>query len=379
MIRISRLLFAALISIVVLTAKADDHKFTAVEQQSVSVPTPGLFDRSDAFEIDLEEQQDVYGYSFPLPVGKAIIVENNSQLQITTKKGDAVKAMFSGTVRLSYKHPKFGNLIVVRHDNGLETVYGDNAQNLVSVGDKVKAGQTIAIVGGQGQDCYCTFAVMVNGRRINPETLFEVNSHKLRKATMKIKKNGERIQVSMVKHEGSKGLMSYNPDVDLFANSSTVKLDLTQIPVNRWAYPLPGAKVISPYGNARRGHAHTGVDLKTKPNDEIHAAFDGEVVRSGPYAAYGNYIEIKHAYGLATVYSHMSKNLVNVGDRVKAGQVIGLVGRSGRATTEHLHFELYCRGTRYDPARIFDHNNHKLKDITVEISKSGNVKVIRVC
>lgn len=376
MTKTTRIILTALLCIVVLMAKADDHQFTAAEQQSISVPTPGLFDRSDAFEIDLEEQQEEYGYSFPLPVGKAIIVENNSQLQITTKKGDAVKAMFPGTVRLSYKHPRFGNIIVIRHDNGLETVYGDNAQNLVSVGDKVKAGQTIAIVGGQGQDCYCTFAVMINGRRINPETLFEMNSHKLRKATMKIKKNGERIQVSMVKHEGSKGLMSYNPDVDLFAKSATVKLDLTQIPANRWAYPLPGAKVISPYGNARKGHTHTGVDLKTKPNDEIHAAFDGEVVQSGPYSAYGNYIEIKHAYGFVTRYSHMSKNLVKAGDIVKAGQVIGHVGRSGRATTEHLHFELLCKGNRFDPARIFDHANSKLKNITIEVSKTGNIKTL---
>lgn len=371
------LILTALLFLATTAAMADDKKFTAVEQQSVSVPTPGLFDRSDSFEIDLEEQQKEYGYSFPLPVGKAIIVENNSQLQITTKKGDAVKAMFPGTVRLSYKHPKFGNIIVIRHDNGLETVYGDNAQNLVSVGDKVKAGQTIAIVGGQGQDCYCTFAVMINGRRINPETLFEVNSHKLRKATMKIKKNGERIQVSMIKHEGGKGMMAYNPDDNPFAKTSTVVLDLTQIPSNRWSYPLPGAKVISPYGNPRKGHSHSGVDLKTKPNDDVLATFDGEVVQSGPYAAYGNYIEIKHAYGFVTRYSHMSKNLVKAGDIVKAGQVIGLVGRSGRATTEHLHFELLCKGNRFDPARIFDHGNSKLKDITIEVSKTGNVKVLK--
>lgn len=371
------LILTALLLVVTTVAMADDKKFTAAEQQSVSVPTPGLFDRSDSFEIDLEEQQKEYGYSFPLPVGKAIIVENNSQLQITTKKGDAVKAMFPGTVRLSYKHPKFGNLIVIRHDNGLETVYGDNAQNLVSVGDKVKAGQTIAIVGGQGQDCYCTFAVMINGRRINPETLFEVNSHKLRKATMKIKKNGDRIQVSMIKHEGGKGLMSYNPDDNPFAKTPTVILDLTQIPANRWSYPLPGAKVISPYGNPRKGHSHSGVDLKTKPNDDVLAAFDGEVVQSGPYSAYGNFIEIKHAYGFVTRYSHMSKNLVKAGDIVKAGQVIGLVGRSGRATTEHLHFELLCKGNRFDPARIFDHGNSKLKNITIEVSKTGNVKVIK--
>ena len=117
------------------------HEFTPAEQQSISVPTPGLFERSDAFSIDFNDVP-ADEYSFPLPVGKAELVNNNSELEITTTKGDAVKAMFPGVVRLSKHNAPFGNVIVIRHDNGLETVYGYNAQNLVRVGDKVKAGQT---------------------------------------------------------------------------------------------------------------------------------------------------------------------------------------------------------------------------------------------
>ncbi len=66
-----------------------------------------------------------------------------------------------------------------------------------------------------------------------------------------------------------------------------------------WGYPLTGAKVISPYG-ARGGRSHSGTDLKTKPNDNILAAFDGELVCSGSYYGYGNLIRIKHANGLET-------------------------------------------------------------------------------
>ena len=150
------------------------HEFTPAEQQSISVPTPGLFDRSDAFSIDFTDvPKDEY--SFPLPVGKAELVNNNSELEISTTKGDAVKAMFPGVVRLSKHNAPFGNVIVIRHDNGLETVYGYNAQNLVRVGDKVKAGQTIAIVGGEGLKTFCNFAIMVNGRRITPSIILEVN------------------------------------------------------------------------------------------------------------------------------------------------------------------------------------------------------------
>lgn len=155
-----------------------------------------------------------------------------------------------------------------------------------------------------------------------------------------------------------------------FADSASVTINLARLDTSTWKYPLPGAKVISPYGGKRH---HKGVDLKTKPNDKILATFEGVVVRSGWFSGYGNCIEIRHAYGLRTLYAHQSKNLVKKGDFVKAGQAIGLTGRTGHASTEHLHFELFCQGRRYDPARIFDHKNHKLKDITVVLTSKGEI------
>ena len=136
-----------------------------------------------------------------------------------------------------------------------------------------------------------------------------------------------------------------------------------------WCYPLPGAKVISPYG-ARGRRSHSGTDLKTKPNDNILAAFDGEVVFSGNYYGYGNLIRIKHDNGLETYYSHNSKNLVQQGDHVKAGDVIALTGRTGRATTEHLHFETRINGQSVNSARFFDHTTHQLR--TDAFSKDGS-------
>lgn len=139
-----------------------------------------------------------------------------------------------------------------------------------------------------------------------------------------------------------------------------------------WCYPLPGAKVISPYGGrGRRGHS--GTDLKTKPNDNILAAFDGEVVFSGNYYGYGNLIRIKHANGLETYYSHNSKNLVKVGDRVKAGQVIALTGRTGRATTEHLHFETRMNGRHINSDKYFDHQNHTIRLKAFKKTSNGYV------
>ena len=374
------------------------NEFTAAEQQQVSIATPGLFAQSQAFNVDFEIFR-AKEYSFPLPVGKASLTNGNSVMRIETSKGDAVKAMFEGYVRLSRKTESMGNVIVIRHDNGLETVYANNAENLMKVGQHVDAGQTIAIVGTKEGETYCDFSIMVNGARINPETIIELKSHKLRRQTVQFRKIGSRINITVIggkdssvskndkndrndkgtnKKSGSSRsdhAMTLDPDevYDPFTITNTFRLDLEKIEEKAWAYPLPDARVISPYGGARR---HSGVDLKTKPNDEIYAAFDGEVVASGPYYGYGNCIRIKHAYGLETLYSHQSKNMVKKGDKVKAGQVIGLTGRTGRATTEHLHFEVSFGGKRLDPAIIFDHSNHKLKAATLHLTKGKGVKSV---
>ena len=363
------------------------NEFTAAEQQQVSIATPGLFAQSQAFNVDFEIFR-TKEYSFPLPVGKASLINGNSVMRISTAKGDAVKAMFDGYVRLSRKTESMGNVIVIRHDNGLETVYANNAENLVKVGQSIDAGQTIAIVGTREGETYCDFSIMVNGARINPETIIELKSHKLRRQTVQFRKEGNRIGIKVIggkdssvsRNSGGLGkgrkAMTLDPDEvsDPFTITNTFRLDLEKIEEKAWAYPLPEAKVISPYGGKRR---HSGVDLKTKANDEIVAAFDGEVVASGPYYGYGNCIRIKHAYGLETLYSHQSKNFVKKGDKVKAGQVIGLTGRTGRATTEHLHFEMSFGGKRLDPAIIFDHSNHKLKAATLHLTKGKGVKSVK--
>lgn len=347
-------------------------KFSALEQSVISVPTPGLFARSNAFDIDFSILKDTE-YSFPLPVGKAE-VKGNQALEITTSKGDAVKSMFDGTVRYARRSEQYGNVVIVRHDNGLETVYGYNAQNLVKVGQRVKAGQTIAIVGGRDGRVFCMVAIMVNGGWINPETILEVGSHRLRRQVVRCRKSGNRVVVTVLNEEKHKSL-TLDPDdedAELMKNAS-FKLDLQQIEKEHWSYPLPDAHVISPFGG-RGGRGHAGVDIKTKPNDKVLAAFDGVVTQSGPYYGYGNYIVIRHAYGFSTCYSHQSRNYVKAGQKVKAGEVIGLTGRTGRATTEHLHFEIRFRGRAINPNLFFDHANHKLHAKVLVVNKNGTVR-----
>lgn len=159
------------------------------------------------------------------------------------------------------------------------------------------------------------------------------------------------------------------PDPKLLADENSLVIDLALITEEDYAFPLPGAKVISPYAGRRRHHS--GVDLKTCANDTIVAAFDGIVRMAKPYAAYGNVVVIRHYNGLETVYSHNSKNLVKAGDRVKAGDPVGLTGRTGRATTEHLHFEVRINGQHFNPNKVFDLENRKLQKTCLVASKTG--------
>ena len=164
----------------------------------------------------------------------------------------------------------------------------------------------------------------------------------------------------------------------LFTKDKNLLLHLDTLTENEYDFPLPGAKVISPYGT-RRGHS--GADLKTCAGDTIRAAFSGVVRMSKPYAAYGNVVVIRHSNGLETIYSHNVKNLVQSGDWVLAGQPVALTGRTGRATTEHLHFETRINGQHFNPDLIFNLKEGTLRKECVQCVKKGNgvtVKAIAI-
>mgnify|MGYP003057258158 FL=1 len=127
--------------------------------------------------------------------------------------------------------------------------------------------------------------------------------------------------------------------------------------------------MISAYG-ARRGHS--GTDIKTKANDTIRCAFDGIVRMAKTYAAYGNVVVVRHDNGLESIYSHNSRNLVKSGDIVKAGDAVGLTGRTGRATTEHLHLEFRIDGQHFNPNLIFDMKDRTLHKTEIVCTKAGN-------
>ena len=113
-------------------------------------------------------------------------------------------------------------------------------------------------------------------------------------------------------------------------------------------WPVQGS-VTSRFGPRGLWGSHRGVDIKAPRGAPIRAAAAGTVVLSGRQSSYGRVIKIAHANGVSTIYAHNSTNLVKAGDRVRAGALIGAVGRTGRATTNHLHFEVRRQGVANDP------------------------------
>ena len=107
---------------------------------------------------------------------------------------------------------------------------------------------------------------------------------------------------------------------------------------NSFIWPVEG-EVSSLFG-MRHGRRHDGLDIRAKAGTPVEAAGDGEVVYSKRMRGYGNLVLVRHKGDYFTVYGHNSVNLVKTGAKVKKGQVIAKVGRTGRATGTHLHFEV---------------------------------------
>ncbi|MFF0252609.1 M23 family metallopeptidase [Micromonospora zamorensis] len=115
----------------------------------------------------------------------------------------------------------------------------------------------------------------------------------------------------------------------------------TTKPTPAWVDPMPGAAVTSCYGQ-RWGTLHAGIDLALPSGTPIRAAAAGTVTQAGDASdGYGNSVFIDHGNGYLTHYAHQSRIAVTVGQKVKAGQVIGYEGATGDATGPHLHFEVH--------------------------------------
>ncbi len=121
--------------------------------------------------------------------------------------------------------------------------------------------------------------------------------------------------------------------------------------------PVDKGWISSTYGvridpmTGKKAH-HYGIDFAGAEGTPVHAVAGGVVIRSGKGSGYGNRVEIRHPDGYVTIYAHNEKNLVKVGDVVSKGQVIALLGSTGRSTGPHVHFEVHKDGRKVNPRKF---------------------------
>jgi murein DD-endopeptidase MepM/ murein hydrolase activator NlpD len=183
----------------------------------------------------------------------------------------------------------------------------------------------------------------------------------------------ENEPVMMSQEEDSTGLFSHswiNDQVFAYMGASkrdSIKDTLLSLVSNIRPFHLP---II---GRIYRGfsYTHKGMDLSLKKGDTVRAAFDG-VVRYAKYnrGGFGNLVILRHYNGLETYYAHLSKLKVMVNQIVKANEVIGLGGSTGRSRSPHLHFEVRYKDVPLDPQRMIDFDNNKLISGIFPITKS---------
>ena len=136
--------------------------------------------------------------------------------------------------------------------------------------------------------------------------------------------------------------------------NEAIDIKLYDPPANRfWSAPLEEGKMTSNFGY-RWGRWHTGADLDLETGDPVYAAFDGIVrVVGWDGNGYGRYVLLRHYNGLETLYGHLSKQTVETGQLIKAGDQLGLGGNSGRSYGAHLHFETRFEGNPFSPLNIY--------------------------
>ena len=99
---------------------------------------------------------------------------------------------------------------------------------------------------------------------------------------------------------------------------------------------------------------HTGIDFRGNAGDPVHATAAGTVTTAGWSGGYGKMVEIDHGNGLSTRYGHLSQIEVNIGDKVRIGQIVGLLGSTGRSTGPHVHYETRIDGEAVDPQKFLN-------------------------
>lgn len=207
----------------------------------------------------------------------------------------------------------------------------------------------------------------------NPNKVLEViyNDNISKQYDVKVKKHNWNVQ-SIKGVAQNKVTPSANDESEILRERTDVKNALNKSGTDSqdwkkgFILPLDG-RISGYFGNQRIFNnipksPHTGVDIAAPEGTKIKASGDGKVLLAGGNYFYsGNMVIIDHGQGLKTIYAHLSKVLVNEDQNVKKGDVIGLVGATGRATGPHLHWGVTLNDIRFRPHSLLENNKENCK------------------
>jgi murein DD-endopeptidase MepM/ murein hydrolase activator NlpD len=165
------------------------------------------------------------------------------------------------------------------------------------------------------------------------------------------------------------GLFQMQSDLSHYGATAGRLADLMRLvrsmPLGR---PLPEYEVVSGFGPRRdpfnnQPAWHNGVDLRAEAGTPVTTTAPGVVTMAETNGEFGNLVEVAHGFGLRTRYGHLSRITVARGDRIEAGQTVGLVGSTGRSTGPHLHYEILFQQASLDPLKFLEVSRHVLANV----------------
>ena len=179
-------------------------------------------------------------------------------------------------------------------------------------------------------------------------SLMNVLNEKVETKTAKPKKDTTG-KYTLLDAKPSKTDIQFRDDYEKNKNNNIASIsNLKMSGLSELVFFTPVQGIISTSFNLK--DLHYGVDVVTKPDEAIKSTLDGTIVFTGFTASEGNIIQVQHSNNLISIYKHCSTTIKKVGDRVKAGEAIAIVGNTGeKSNGPHLHFELWFNGSLVNP------------------------------
>ncbi len=279
-------------------------------------------------------------FSWPLKGGKVVetFSANGKGIRLEGKNSQKVLATADGRVLFSGKTDKgLGSVVIVQHENSYTSVYAETENVLVKTGELVTRDQEIAVVrsADSNEKARIYVEVRLDNKTVDPVELFNgkmpEKSNESADSAEKVREDKDKKQEATAK-----------PDEE-------DKPDRARDGSGQLRWPLRG-KIISTFGPRPDGTHNDGVNVAAPMGSDIKAADAGVIAYAGDeLKGYGNLTLIRHDNGWVTAYAHADELLVKRGDRIKRGQVIAKVGRSGQVDQPQLHFELRQGQKPVDP------------------------------